>query len=733
MITATFLTYQILANYEVAWGAPVQNSSNPESVQNLTALQTEIAPAWVPIPKGRGTWNLLYSCSFTLGLCVWTAIHLNVLPKDDTRVSFWLRKIKWVLLALFTPELVLFSAWQQWHSARTLRKEYNKVVQEVQPRYLLQQEKKKEYEERKEKEDEKERVKMREEERIDMEGMNKMVGEYLLQRKKREGEGREGDRMERMGRGMGRRGRRVRVVEREPGKVRKVKKEVAAVVGERGGDGSGIDDSGSGKALEKAEEKKHGENEGENEDGHGSNEHDEAVSRVDRPGNNKAVRPEQEIEEVGAQSAKNRRPGLEEQNVEKSTIQGVDGDDLVDNDEASVKSGTKSPRLEVNAISEKDKIYGVPSPLSMTQAFYVVMGGVHMDVLFLDVLRPETIYDRGLPWSSYYTLTPEGLLYYATHDVFLSISEETIRDKSKADILAKGLVCFQVIWMLLQCIARKASRLPVTLLEVHTMVHVFCALSMYTFWFYKPLDVKYPSGAGQMRFSRIKDVNWAWNGSLSIFTDEGYAKVERVTKTQEYSVSEKSVKGTSGRLSYHDDTNVLYPWSHNVSLQPLGHLGFGGLGKFVGWDFPKEQMWLIGVAASLSVLYGGIHAAAWRFQFPTPIEGTLWKASCLATIGGSIPAILAVMALGDSMKRGRSEFWTIFWSEWCHKYGQVIDSVRLNVLAGSRLMALFVLVLPVIVAARLYIVFEAFLSLRHVPLGAYATGDSDWSQYIPHL
>jgi hypothetical protein len=29
-------------------------------IQNLTALQTEIAPAWVKDPSGRGTWRLLY-------------------------------------------------------------------------------------------------------------------------------------------------------------------------------------------------------------------------------------------------------------------------------------------------------------------------------------------------------------------------------------------------------------------------------------------------------------------------------------------------------------------------------------------------------------------------------------------------------------------------------------------------------------------------------------------------
>lgn len=31
-------------------------------IQNITDLQTEIAPAWVEDPSGRGTWQLLYRC-----------------------------------------------------------------------------------------------------------------------------------------------------------------------------------------------------------------------------------------------------------------------------------------------------------------------------------------------------------------------------------------------------------------------------------------------------------------------------------------------------------------------------------------------------------------------------------------------------------------------------------------------------------------------------------------------
>ena len=88
--------------------------------QNFTALRTDIAPPWVPDPDNRGTWSLLYSCVFTLVLCVWTAIHLNVPSYHESKTSQWLRKLKWVLLAIIAPELGVYTACEQYSQARKL-------------------------------------------------------------------------------------------------------------------------------------------------------------------------------------------------------------------------------------------------------------------------------------------------------------------------------------------------------------------------------------------------------------------------------------------------------------------------------------------------------------------------------------------------------------------------------------------------------------------------------------
>jgi hypothetical protein len=70
--------------------------------------------------------GLLYSCTFTLGVCVWTSIHLNVASKESSWSS-WRRKVKWLFIALFAPEVVVFTAFQQWLTAKLFLKELVKI------------------------------------------------------------------------------------------------------------------------------------------------------------------------------------------------------------------------------------------------------------------------------------------------------------------------------------------------------------------------------------------------------------------------------------------------------------------------------------------------------------------------------------------------------------------------------------------------------------------------------
>lgn len=118
--------------------------------------------------------------------------------------------------------------------------------------------------------------------------------------------------------------------------------------------------------------------------------------------------------------------------------------------------------------------------------FFVVMGGVRVSVD--EIISLEDLNRR---WVAVFEnarkpltvrLGPPGLLRLARSGHWFYFSHETINDKSKADVFQKVLVLVQVSWMVVQCIARHSYGLPLTLLEVHTMVHVICAIAFYAFW-----------------------------------------------------------------------------------------------------------------------------------------------------------------------------------------------------------------------------------------------------------
>ncbi len=103
----------------------------------------------------------------------------------------------------------------------------------------------------------------------------------------------------------------------------------------------------------------------------------------------------------------------------------------------------------------------------------------------------------------------------------------------------------------------------------------------------------------------------------------------------------------------------------------------------------------------LPLPYGGVHLAAWNFEFPTALEGILWKISAIV-VASVFLAWAAFNAIGRRLQ---------FPAVWDRMVG--------------------VLAMLCSIVCRLYIVAEAFASLRAVPIGVYST--PTWIQMIPHV
>ncbi|KAF8242338.1 hypothetical protein K440DRAFT_607575 [Wilcoxina mikolae CBS 423.85] len=283
-------------------------------------------------------------------------------------------------------------------------------------------------------------------------------------------------------------------------------------------------------------------------------------------------------------------------------------------------------------------------------------------------------------------ITTAGIKKLAEGGDFLTPDPETIADKSKADGLAKGLVIFQVTWMVLQVSARKVSGYPLTLLEVHILVHALCALMMYGIWFKKPTGVRDPTVVDSSLGQKLLGTNLQWRSQ--------YPRL----------VLSRLVNYYQENVSTMDGGQIMIQWS---------------------------------MVMFVCSAYGGVHAAAWNFEFPSDAERLLWRVSSVTVIAGSLAVSLWSWVVSDefiSDKTKQSTATNLFEGAWnMLRFSSNFDDSKPFWIETFWYMVSVFLTLsaPVVFCARVAIVIEAFISLRHVPEGAYAL--VRWTQYIPHF
>ena len=122
---------------------------------------------------------------------------------------------------------------------------------------------------------------------------------------------------------------------------------------------------------------------------------------------------------------------------------------------------------------------------TLKHSFYAWMGGF---MLFIER-------DPALPREVYYPLTPDELLDFLKADsVQMSmVSEKDLDDRSKGDWLSKTIAIMQLVWFVIQLIARFFGQLPTTQLEIGTLAIAILSHFTYAFRWYKPKDIRCPA------------------------------------------------------------------------------------------------------------------------------------------------------------------------------------------------------------------------------------------------
>lgn len=126
-----------------------------------------------------------------------------------------------------------------------------------------------------------------------------------------------------------------------------------------------------------------------------------------------------------------------------------------------------------------------------------------------------------------------------------------------------------------------------------------------------------------------------------------------------------------------------------------------GMHEYLGFVF----------VSCIFVAFGGIHCLSWVSHFPSRTEQILWRASSIIMIG-SYPTIAAIAVVLEYFEGKGADFHFRDWKQ----------TVPL---------AVFYATPCIYMGARLYVIVEAFLSLRSAPASLYDS--PDWTKFIPHF
>jgi len=268
---------------------------------------------------------------------------------------------------------------------------------------------------------------------------------------------------------------------------------------------------------------------------------------------------------------------------------------------------------------------------------------------------------------------------------FPSLTEAEIKDKSKGDMMSKGLVVFQSTWFIIQFIARLIKHLPITELELVTVAFAVCNFLTYWLWLDKPLNVERP-----FRVLRKKPGGQTQVPSASL---------------------------GEGVFGQEPSRWEWFFWPFLLIFQVLllfAQMGFGDdeeaekprrVRRFHPGRPEGKHAWLAGsIGMAVAVVFGAIHCFAWSFQFPSHMEQILWRVSSIVITCTPVFMGLSVAIHFEVSKDG----------PW-----------------GVPLLLIDILCMMFYIPARLALLVLAFTTLRSLHPEVYQV--VRWSTFLPHV
>jgi hypothetical protein len=252
------------------------------------------------------------------------------------------------------------------------------------------------------------------------------------------------------------------------------------------------------------------------------------------------------------------------------------------------------------------------------------------------------------------------------------ISPEELHDRSKSDSLVRTIAVAQVLWIVIQVLARAVRHFAISQLEISVVAFASCAVAIYGLNWYKPKGVQVPITILQYSDEPPRDIHELFLGTYG----SGDAGISDLVDVMRRSLGlPDRMKGTP---------------------VPNTYLNSSGYGDMYGIVFG-------------SLVFGGIHLAAWKFDFPTRTDQILWWSAsvfCACLIITFLVAGFSTMALVDLPPLRN------YWDD-DKAFGWA-----------------FFLVFFFYAVARLILLVEIFRTLCFLPPDAYI---STWASNVPHV
>jgi len=247
------------------------------------------------------------------------------------------------------------------------------------------------------------------------------------------------------------------------------------------------------------------------------------------------------------------------------------------------------------------------------------------------------------------------------------LTPEELEDHNKSDSLIRVIAIIQIVWSVIQILARAARHLAVSQLEIAVLAFAACAVVMYGLNWYKPKGVQVP----------ITILQYRDNGPDSMQATIRSARRRR-----------------SGLLldTFLSLTGDLFDKEpHGGAIPNLSVIGSNEL----------TERWGLALGC---LVFGGIHLAAWNFQFPTKVEQALWWAASLWCTF-SILFLFALSLVGVFI----------------YDYVQIPDWIWFIIFQSLTI---------VYILSRLYLLVEIFRTLCFLPESAFV---ATWATNVPHV